>query len=177
MRFSRGEGGCQLLGPPMRGGGIGTHRGRGGGVNLATLPSPGRGEENLDLLEALRRSTIKLVLTRHEQAAAFMAATHGRLTGRPTRTWWAAVPEGRRAFGGWFWALPGDQMPFKTRGHPSGVRPEAPRQADNQTSAGSSNSMCCLGVTVQGVRQVCGSAWTQHQLCVKTAAPSGRAAK
>src|SRR5216117_3680438 len=41
------------------------------------------GEENLDLLEALRRSTIKLVLTRHEQAAAFMAATHGRLTGRP----------------------------------------------------------------------------------------------
>src|SRR5882724_273734 len=40
------------------------------------------GEENLDLVEALRRSTIKLVLTRHEQAAAFMAATHGRLTGR-----------------------------------------------------------------------------------------------
>jgi acetolactate synthase-1/2/3 large subunit len=41
------------------------------------------GEENLDLVEALRRSTIKLVVTRHEQAAAFMAATHGRLTGRP----------------------------------------------------------------------------------------------
>src|ERR1700756_410430 len=40
------------------------------------------GEENLDLVDALRRSTIKLVLTRHEQAAAFMAATHGRLTGR-----------------------------------------------------------------------------------------------
>jgi acetolactate synthase I/II/III large subunit len=40
------------------------------------------GEENLDLLDALRRSTIKLVLTRHEQAAAFMAATHGRLTGQ-----------------------------------------------------------------------------------------------
>src|SRR5271156_4384499 len=39
------------------------------------------GEENLDIVEALRRSTIKLVLTRHEQAAAFMAATHGRLTG------------------------------------------------------------------------------------------------
>jgi acetolactate synthase-1/2/3 large subunit len=39
------------------------------------------GEENLDLLEALRRSSIKLVVTRHEQAAAFMAATHGRLTG------------------------------------------------------------------------------------------------
>jgi acetolactate synthase-1/2/3 large subunit len=40
------------------------------------------GEENLDLVEALRRSTIKLVVTRHEQGAAFMAATHGRLTGR-----------------------------------------------------------------------------------------------
>src|SRR5208337_2279108 len=39
------------------------------------------GEENLDVVEALRRSAIKLVLTRHEQAAAFMAATHGRLTG------------------------------------------------------------------------------------------------
>lgn len=41
------------------------------------------GEENLDLLESLRTSRIKLILTRHEQAAAFMAATHGRLTGRP----------------------------------------------------------------------------------------------
>src|SRR6202045_1631161 len=41
------------------------------------------GEENLDVVESLRQSKIKLVLTRHEQAAAFMAATHGRLTGRP----------------------------------------------------------------------------------------------
>ncbi len=41
------------------------------------------GEENLDVVEALRRSRIELVLTRHEQSAAFMAATHGRLTGRP----------------------------------------------------------------------------------------------
>jgi acetolactate synthase-1/2/3 large subunit len=40
------------------------------------------GEENLDLLEALRTSSIKLVLTRHEQAAGFMAATVGRLTGQ-----------------------------------------------------------------------------------------------
>jgi acetolactate synthase-1/2/3 large subunit len=40
------------------------------------------GEENLAVLEALRLSKIDLVLTRHEQAAAFMAATHGRLTGR-----------------------------------------------------------------------------------------------
>lgn len=40
------------------------------------------GEENLDFLDSLRRSTIKLVLTRHEQAAGFMAATVGRLTGR-----------------------------------------------------------------------------------------------
>ena len=40
------------------------------------------GEENLDLLESLRTSSIRLVLTRHEQAAGFMAATWGRLTGR-----------------------------------------------------------------------------------------------
>ena len=41
------------------------------------------GEENLDLVESLRRSSIELVLVRHEQAAAFMAATYGRLTGKP----------------------------------------------------------------------------------------------
>ena len=41
------------------------------------------GEENLDVVESLRNSRIELVLTRHEQSAAFMAATHGRLTGRP----------------------------------------------------------------------------------------------
>src|SRR5580700_5477556 len=41
------------------------------------------GEENLAFVEALRHSSIELVLTRHEQAAAFMAATHGRLTGEP----------------------------------------------------------------------------------------------
>jgi acetolactate synthase-1/2/3 large subunit len=40
------------------------------------------GEENLDLLESLRTSGIKLILTRHEQGAGFMAATYGRLTGR-----------------------------------------------------------------------------------------------
>ncbi|HVM86154.1 MAG TPA: acetolactate synthase large subunit, partial [Candidatus Binatia bacterium] len=41
------------------------------------------GEENLDVVESLRSSKIELVLTRHEQAASFMAATHGRLTGKP----------------------------------------------------------------------------------------------
>src|SRR5215813_3259916 len=41
------------------------------------------GEENLDVVESIRKSSIQLVVTRHEQAAAFMAATHGRLTGRP----------------------------------------------------------------------------------------------
>ena len=41
------------------------------------------GEENLDVVELLRRSRIKLVVTRHEQPAAFMAATYGRLTGKP----------------------------------------------------------------------------------------------
>jgi len=41
------------------------------------------GEENLDFLEAIRKSNIKLIVTRHEQVAAFMAATYGRLTGKP----------------------------------------------------------------------------------------------
>jgi acetolactate synthase-1/2/3 large subunit len=41
------------------------------------------GEENLTFLEALRKSKIKFILTRHEQGGAFMAATYGRLTGKP----------------------------------------------------------------------------------------------
>ncbi len=41
------------------------------------------GEENLDVVESLWKSRIELVLTRHEQAASFMAATQGRLTGSP----------------------------------------------------------------------------------------------
>lgn len=41
------------------------------------------GEENLDLLDSLRRSKIRFVLTRNEQSAGFMAATFGRLTGKP----------------------------------------------------------------------------------------------
>jgi acetolactate synthase-1/2/3 large subunit len=40
------------------------------------------GEENLELLEAVRTSSIQFVVTRHEQAAVFMAATFGRLTGK-----------------------------------------------------------------------------------------------
>ncbi|MEM9645153.1 MAG: acetolactate synthase large subunit [Planctomycetota bacterium] len=40
------------------------------------------GEENLDFLDSLAGSQIRLVLTRHEQAAGFMAATYGRLTGK-----------------------------------------------------------------------------------------------
>lgn len=41
------------------------------------------GEENLDILESIRKSDkIKMLLTRHEQGAGFMAATYGRLTGK-----------------------------------------------------------------------------------------------
>jgi acetolactate synthase-1/2/3 large subunit len=35
------------------------------------------------VVESLRHSSIELVITRHEQAAVFMAATYGRLTGKP----------------------------------------------------------------------------------------------
>ncbi len=41
------------------------------------------GEENADLMISLLDSDIHFVLCRHEQAAAFMADTYGRLTGRP----------------------------------------------------------------------------------------------
>jgi len=41
-------------------------------------------EENLDFIESLKKSTIKLILTRHEQWAGFMAATYWRLT---WKTW------------------------------------------------------------------------------------------
>ncbi|HEX5294964.1 MAG TPA: acetolactate synthase large subunit [Streptosporangiaceae bacterium] len=40
------------------------------------------GEENIRLVEALSRSSVRYVLTRHEQGASFMAETYGRLTGR-----------------------------------------------------------------------------------------------
>jgi acetolactate synthase-1/2/3 large subunit len=40
------------------------------------------GEENIRLVEAISRSRIRYVLTRHEQGASFMAETYGRLTGR-----------------------------------------------------------------------------------------------
>ena len=40
------------------------------------------GEENIHLVEALSKSSIRYVLVRHEQGASFMAEVYGRLTGR-----------------------------------------------------------------------------------------------
>jgi acetolactate synthase-1/2/3 large subunit len=40
------------------------------------------GEENIRFVDALSRSSIEYVLTRHEQGASFMAEVYGRLTGR-----------------------------------------------------------------------------------------------
>ena len=40
------------------------------------------GEENLNLLEALKESSIQFITVRHEQGAAFMADVYGRLTGK-----------------------------------------------------------------------------------------------
>lgn len=55
---------------------------KGSGLLVAALENEGverifgvPGEENLDVLESLRGSRIELVLTRHAQSAAFMAAT------------------------------------------------------------------------------------------------------
>jgi acetolactate synthase-1/2/3 large subunit len=41
------------------------------------------GEENIHFIDALSASSIRYVLVRHEQGAAFMAEMYGRLTGRP----------------------------------------------------------------------------------------------
>ncbi|HEY3685473.1 MAG TPA: acetolactate synthase large subunit [Streptosporangiaceae bacterium] len=41
------------------------------------------GEENIHFIDALSQSSIRYVLVRHEQGAAFMAEMYGRLTGRP----------------------------------------------------------------------------------------------
>ncbi|MFW5935925.1 MAG: thiamine pyrophosphate-binding protein, partial [Candidatus Hadarchaeota archaeon] len=38
------------------------------------------GDSNLPLIEAIRKSNIKFVLTRHEETAAFMADAHGKMT-------------------------------------------------------------------------------------------------
>ena len=40
------------------------------------------GEENADVMISLLESSIEFVLCRHEQAAAFAADAHGRLTGK-----------------------------------------------------------------------------------------------
>jgi len=40
------------------------------------------GEENIHIMDALSRSSVRFVTTRHEQGAAFMADVYGRLTGR-----------------------------------------------------------------------------------------------
>ena len=40
------------------------------------------GEENLDMMNALEKSNIRVIVVRHEQGAAFMADVYGRLTGK-----------------------------------------------------------------------------------------------
>jgi acetolactate synthase-1/2/3 large subunit len=72
---------------------MGTHQSqtvKGSDLLVAALENEGvdrifgiPGEENLDVVESIRKSSIQLVITRHEQAASFMAATYGRLTGKP----------------------------------------------------------------------------------------------
>jgi acetolactate synthase I/II/III large subunit len=60
------------------------------GVRYAfTVP----GESFLGLIEGLDAAGIRIVATRHESAAAFMAEAHGQLTGRP------AIAMGTRAVG------------------------------------------------------------------------------
>ena len=64
------------------------------------------GEENLDVLESLRSSKIKFVVTRHEQAAAFMAAIG-------TRSGWANID--RRARSTRRWSIGSGIAPMKAK--------------------------------------------------------------
>ncbi len=73
-------------GPPFAGAVIPTHAAE---LVIRCLENEGAafafgipGEENLDLMDALHDASVRFVLARHEEAAAFMADVHGRLTGR-----------------------------------------------------------------------------------------------
>ena len=41
------------------------------------------GEENIDLVDSLNKSSIKFIVCRHETGAAFIAGMMGKLTGKP----------------------------------------------------------------------------------------------
>ena len=83
---------------------------RAAGVRYAfTVP----GESFLGLLDAFEGAGIRVVATRHEGAAAFMAEAHGQLTGRP------AVCLGTRAVGG---VQPRDRHPYRAPGLDPHVR-------------------------------------------------------
>ena len=107
------------LEPPARGPSAGSSptRMRAAGVRYAfTVP----GESFLGLLDALEGAGIRVVATRHEGAAAFMAEAHGQLTGRP------AACLGTRAVGG---VQPRDRHPHRPPGLDPDVRARRPGRA------------------------------------------------
>jgi acetolactate synthase-1/2/3 large subunit len=70
----------QIAAPPRTVGRYVAESLRSAGVRMAfTVP----GESFLGLLEALPAAGIRVIATRHEGGAAFMAEAHGQLTGRP----------------------------------------------------------------------------------------------
>ena len=90
---------------------------RAAGVRYAfTVP----GESFLGLLEGLDAAGIRVVATRHEGAAAFMAEAHGQLTGRPA----ACRRHARRRR-----REPRDRHPHRAPGLDADVRPRRPGRA------------------------------------------------
>src|SRR5438045_5215621 len=63
------------------------------------------GEENIHFMDALRDSSIRYILTRHEQGASFMADIYRRLTGKAgvcsatlrtgATNWWLGTADAR----------------------------------------------------------------------------------
>ena len=78
------------------------------------------GEENLDLLNSLKNSSIRLILTRHEQAAGFMAATYGRLTGKAGVCLSTLGPGATNLVTAAAYAQLGPTLPRKTSSEPLG---------------------------------------------------------
>ena len=115
-------------------------------------------EENLDLPESLRTSSIQLVVSRHEQGAGCIAATYGRLTGKAglclptlgpcatnlttpsaTAAPGARAPAGSNASMAWRFAESISRPPPFPRGRAASARPSSCSAWDGSAATGPSS--------------------------------------
>ena len=97
------------------------------------------GEENLHFLEAVRKAGLKVVITRHEQAASFMAATlretHGKSRGLFLDPWAGGhqFGHGNRACAAHRRAAHCHHGPEAEKGEPAGEIPVSGRNGPDET--------------------------------------------